>query len=274
MNSKIVLITGATSGIGKETTRGLAQLGATIIIAARDKTKAKQTKSELIKSTNNKNIDFIPCDLASFKSIRKCAQEFKTRYNRLDVLINNAGIWDFRRRETADGIENIFQTNYLAPFLLTNLLLDTLKASAPSRIINVVSGLQSGTIHFDDLEFKNKFSGMKAYSHSKLALILFTRLLAKKLEGTGVTVNCVQPGMTRTELGRDAPGFQRVFFKLFGKDPKKGAETSIYLASSKDVENITGEYFEKKKIQRSSEESYDMDVAERLWDVSVKYVQL
>jgi len=272
LKNKIVLITGATSGIGKETALGLAKLGATIVFTPRDNLKGEKTKKELIATTNNKNIRMLKCDLASFESIRNCCKKFKSKYDKLHVLINNAGVWDFKRRESKDGIENIFATNYLAPFLMTNLLLDIFKKSSPSRIINVTSGMHYGTINFDDIEFKQKFSGAKAYRQSKLGLILYTRFLAKKLEGTGVTVNCVHPGMNKTDLGRDAGGFSQMIFKLMGKDPKIGAETSIYLSSSPDVENITGEYFAKKKIKRSSKESYDMDLAKKLWDVSEKYL--
>jgi NAD(P)-dependent dehydrogenase (short-subunit alcohol dehydrogenase family) len=274
LKNKIVLITGATSGIGKETALGLAKLGATIVFTTRDSLKGEKTRNELIAATNNENIDMLQCDLASFESIKNCCKEFKSKYDRLHVLINNAGVWDFKRRTSKDGIENIFATNYLAPFLMTNLLLDVLKKSNPSHIINLTSGMHYGTINFNDIEFKQNFSGIKAYRQSKLGLILFTRLLAKKLEGGNVTVNCVHPGMNKTDLGRDAGGFSRMIFKLMGKDPKIGAETSIYLASSPDVENITGEYFAKKKIKRSSKESYDMDLAKQLWDVSKKYVKL
>ena len=273
MKNKIVLITGATSGIGKETALGLAKLGATIVFTTRDNLKGEKTKKELIATTSNKNIHMLKCDLASFESIRNCCKEFKSKYDKLHVLINNAGVWDFKRRESKDGIENIFATNYLAPFLMTNLLLDILKKSSPSHIINVTSGMHYGTINFDDIEFKQKFSGAKAYRQSKLGLILFTRFLAKKLEGTGVTVNCVHPGMNKTDLGRDAGGFSQMIFKLMGKNPEIGAETSIYLASSPDVENITGEYFAKEKIKRSSKESYDMDLAKKLWDVSENYLK-
>jgi NAD(P)-dependent dehydrogenase (short-subunit alcohol dehydrogenase family) len=273
VKNKIVLITGATSGIGKETARGLAELGATIVFTTRDNLKGEKTKKELIAATNNENIHMLKCDLASFESIKNCCKEFKSKYDKLHVLINNAGVWDFKRRESKDGIENIFATNYLAPFLMTNLLLDVLKKSNPSHIINVTSGMHYGTINFDDIEFKQKFSGAKAYRQSKLGLILYTRLLAKKLEGTGVTVNTVHPGMNKTDLGRDASGFSRMIFKMMGKDPKIGAETSIYLASSPEVENITGEYFAKKEIKKSSKESYDMDLAKKLWDVSEKYLK-
>jgi NAD(P)-dependent dehydrogenase (short-subunit alcohol dehydrogenase family) len=274
LKDKIILITGATSGIGKETAKGLAQLGATIVFTTRDQNRGLETKNELIQATNNNNIDVLYCDLASFESIRNCCNEFKTKYIQLHVLINNAGVCDYKRKESKDGIENTFATNYLAPFLMTNILLDVIKKSSPSRIINIASGLHSGNIHFDDLEFKHKFSPMKVYAHSKLALILFTKLLAKQLEGTGVTVNCVQPGMASTNLGRDAGTFSRTFFKMFGKNPKKAAETSIYLATSKEVENITGKYFVKKKIYKSSEESNNMETAKKLWEISKKYVKL
>jgi NAD(P)-dependent dehydrogenase (short-subunit alcohol dehydrogenase family) len=272
LKGKIVLITGVTSGIGKETARGLAKMGATIVFTTRDEERGKATKEELVKSTGNENIHVVFCDLASFESIRNCCYEFKSRFDTLDVLINNAAIWDYTRRESKDGIENIFATNYLAPFLMTHLLLDLLEKSAPSRIINLTSGLHSGTINFQDIEFKKKFSGFKAYRQSKLGIILFTRLFAKKLEGTGVTVNTVHPGMNRTNLGRDAGRISRGIFKLISKDPKIGAQTPIYLASSPDVEGVTGEYWYKKIKDKSSEESYDMDLARKLWDVSAKYV--
>jgi len=274
LKNKIVLITGATSGIGKETALGLAKLGATIVFTTRDNLKGEKTKKELIAATNNKDIHMLKCDLASFESIKNCCKEYKSKYDKLHVLINNAGVWDFKRRESKDGIENIFATNYLAPFLMTDLLLDMLKKSSPSRIINVTSGMHYGTINFDDIEFKQKFSGAKAYRQSKLGLILYTKLLAKKLEGTDVTVNTAHPGMNKTDLGRDAGGFSKMIFKMMGKDPKIGAETSIYLASSSDVKNITGEYFAKKEIKKSSKESYDMELAKKLWDVSEKYLKL
>jgi NAD(P)-dependent dehydrogenase (short-subunit alcohol dehydrogenase family) len=274
MKGKIVLITGATSGIGKETARGLAQLGATIVITTRDMQRGEQTKQELMQSTKNNNIDVLYCDLASFASIRGCCIEFLKKYDALHVLINNAGIVDYHRRESKDGIENTFATNYLAPFLMTNLLLNVLKKSAPARIINLTSGLHSGTIHFNDLEFKKDFSGMKVYGHSKLAIILFTRLLTEQLKGTGVTVNCVNPGMSATNLGRDAGWFSVKFFKFFGKKPSIVAQTPIYLASSSDVETISGEYFEKKTVKTINKETYDLDAAKKLWEISKNYVGL
>ena len=274
MKDKIVLITGATSGIGKETAIGLAKLGVTIVFTTRNMQKGGLTKNEIVKASNNNKVDFLYCDLASFDSIRSCCDQFKAKYGQLHVLINNAGVWESKRKVSKDGIESTFAVNYLAPFLMTDLLLDALKKGAPSRIINLTSGYHGGTIHFDDIEFKRSFSGRKAYRQSKLAVILFTKLLAEKLKGTGVTVNCVNPGFTATNLARELNFIARAFFKLLGKDPKKGAETSIYLASSPDVENITGEYFVNKKIRQSSKESNDIEVAKKLWDLGLEYFHL
>jgi len=274
LKDKIVLITGATSGIGKETAIGAAKLGGTIVFTTRNMQKGELTKDEIVKASNNKKVDFFYCDLTSFDSIRSCCDQFKAKYGQLQVLINNAGVWESKRKVSKDGIESTFAVNYLAPFLMTNLLLDGLKKGAPSRIINLTSGYHGGTIHFEDIEFKRSFSGRKAYRQSKLAMILFTKLLAEKLEGTGVTVNCVNPGFTSTNLARELNFVLRAFFKLFGKDPKKGAETSVYIASSPEVENITGQYFVNKKIRQSSKESNDIEVAKKLWDSSVEYVHL
>jgi NAD(P)-dependent dehydrogenase (short-subunit alcohol dehydrogenase family) len=274
MKGKIVLITGATSGIGKETAQGLALLGATVVLTTRDVERGEQTRQELIQSTKNTNIDVLFCDLASFASIRDCCNEFLKKYPTLHVLINNAGTMDSHRQESKDGIENMFAVNYLALFLMTNLLLDVLKKSAPARIINLSSGLHSGTIQFNDLEFKHGFSGMRVYGHTKLAIILFTRLLAEKLKGTGVIVNCVNPGMTATNLGRNAGWFSAKFFKLLGKKPSIGAQTPIYLASAPEIETTSGEYFEKKSIKKTNRGTYDMDAARKLWEVSKRYVGL
>ncbi len=274
MIEKIVLITGATTGIGKETAVGLAQSGMTVVFTSRDAERGTATQMEIVNRTNNPRVMVLACDLASFESIRKCCQEYHARYQHLDVLINNAGVWDYRRRLSKDGIENTFATNYLAPFLMTNLLLAFLKKSSRSRIINVTSGFHSGPIRFDDLEFKKSFSGRKAYSQSKLALILFTKLLAKTLAGSGVTVNVLQPGMVATNLARDAGSVSRTIFKLIAQSPQKGAESLIYLASSPEVSEVTGEYFVKKKIATPSAAATDLETAQKLWDVSVAYVGL
>ena len=274
MKDKVVLITGATSGIGKETAIGLAGLGATIVFTARNLDEGRLARDEITIKSKNGNVDFLHCDLASFDSIRSCCEEFKSRYELLDVLINNAGTAHQKRTESKDGIEETFAVNYLAPFLMTDLLLDTLKRSSPSRIINVVSELHQGTIDFSDIEFRERFSGMKAYSQSKLALMLFTRLLAGKLKGTGVTVNYLHPGGVSTNIGRNLNIIYRMGNRLLGKDPKEGAEASIYLASSPEVEDITGEYFVDNTVKQSSPESQNMEIAKKLWNLSVDYIHI
>lgn len=274
MKGKTVFITGATSGIGKETARALARMGANIVFTTRDVERGKRTVEELRRTAGNPNIVSTHCDLASFDSVCKCAGRFLEDHDRLYALINNAGVWMKERKLSEDGIEMTFAVNYLAPFLLTNLFLNALIRGAPSRIVNVASGLHGESVRFDDPEFERSFSGRKAYSQSKLALILFTKLLAEKLRGTGVTANCVHPGLINTKLSRHSGLIMRGAFKLFGKDPKKGAKTPVHVASSPEIERrgITGEYFADEKIGRSSRESRDIEKAKRLWDMSVEYV--
>ena len=274
MKGKFVLITGGTSGIGRATAIELARLGATVVFTTRDLARGEAARKEIQEASGSEDVQSIVCDLASFDSIRGCTAGFKSRFPKLDVLINNAGTWDFKRRETVDGVERAFAVNFLAPFLLTNLMLDLLKQSAPSRVINVASALHRGKVNFDDIEFKRHYSGFRAYSQSKLCLILFTRLLSNRLEGTGVTANCVHPGMVKSNLSRDSGLALRFFFKLLGTSPEKGARTSVYLASSPKVEEVTGEYFSNRTAQRSSRESYDMETAERLWKIAEAYVGL
>jgi NAD(P)-dependent dehydrogenase (short-subunit alcohol dehydrogenase family) len=271
LEGKTVLITGATSGIGKETAVGLANMGARVVLVSRDEERGRSACEEITERSGNRSIEFFLCDLASFESIRSFCSLFKQE-RELHVLVNNAGVWNFTRRASQNGIESTFATNYLAPFLMTNLLLGILKKCSPSRIINVSSQLHSGTINFDDIEFRLNYSGMKAYSQSKLALILFTRLLAEKLEGTGVTVNALHPGFVSTDLARDGGLTLKAVFRLFGKNPEKGADTSVYVASSPDVNGISGEYFVDRRIALPSKESHDMDMARRLWEVSERYV--
>ncbi len=278
MKDKIVLITGATSGIGKATALGLAEKGATVVIAARNEQKGKKALEEIRRKTGNPNLDLMIVDLSSLDSVRKLAETFKSRYDKLDVLINNAGIFIDYRKKTRDGFEYTFGVNHLSHFLLTNLLLDRLKAAAPSRIINLSSEAQrQGHIDFEDLMAVKKFSSFKAYGQSKLANILFTYELARRPEGTGIAVNAVHPGVVRTNFGSDAKGFFKVLmplFKPFLRSPAKGAATSVYLASSSEVEGITGKYFYDLKEIQSNAESYNKEIAMRLWEMSEKYTSI
>ena len=273
MKGKTCLITGATSGLGKATALTLAKMEANVVFTARDESKGMATKKELTESSGNGSIDFLICDLSSFQSVKDCSERFKSGHDKLDVLINNAGTWEKERSLSKDGIELTFAVNHLAPFLMTNLLLDTLKKSAPSRVISVSSGLHGGTINFDDVQFEKNFRGMRAYRQSKLADMLFIRELARRLDGTSVTANCLMPGMVNTGLGRHSRWVNRAFFKTLGTPPEKGARTSVYLASSPDVETITGECFSKSRIVKTSKESNDPVLAKRLWEVSMKYVE-
>ncbi|KKK43885.1 MAG: Rhamnolipids biosynthesis 3-oxoacyl-[acyl-carrier-protein] reductase [Candidatus Lokiarchaeum sp. GC14_75] len=276
MQGKNCLITGANSGIGKATAIGLAKEGATIIMVCRDKERGEKAKKEIIELTNNKNVEVFLCDLSSQEDIRKFVSEFKGKYQTLHVLINNAGVMISKRIISDEGLEMNFAVNHLAPFLLTNLLLDILKKSAPSRIINVSSGLHKrGKIDFEDLQNENKKTALfKMYGDSKLALMLWSYELSRRLEGTNVTINTVHPGVVNSNLGRHQSKFSQGFGKLFFKKPEKGAETSIYLASSPEVEGITGKYFVKKVPRQSSKESYNEEYAKRIWDISAKMTGL
>ncbi len=275
----IVFITGGTSGIGKETVRALATTGATVVFTARDAKKGEAVQEEITRETGNSTVTFLIGDLSSFASIRAVAEEFKKRYSRLDVLINNAGVLPQERQESKDGIELNLAVNYLAPFLLTNLLLPVLKQSAPSRIINVSSSMYTeGEIRFDDLESKKSFTKYSAYAQSKLALLLFTKKLARDLKGSGVTVNALHPGVIGTEITmqnvRTMNPLVAFIFKRTFISPAQGAETSVYLATSPDVANISGEYFEKKKSVSSAPQANDMDVAEKLETIAKTKVLL
>jgi NAD(P)-dependent dehydrogenase (short-subunit alcohol dehydrogenase family) len=275
MDGKVCMITGANSGIGLSTAKGLAKLGATLILVCRNKEKGDKALREIQYETQNDKIDLLLADLSSQKSVRDLVSSFKTKYDKLDVLINNAGTYCTKRTFTEDGIETTFAVNHLAYFLLSNLLLDDLKASSSSRIIIVSSGLErQGKINFDDLQCeKGYFFGYRAYSQSKLANILFTYELAHRLAGTRITVNCLHPGFVKTNLIRT----RRLITFLSSPlqiTPEKGAETSIYLASSAEVEGITGKYFANKKETKSSKGSYDESISKRLWEVSAELTKL
>ena len=278
MNGKVCLVTGANSGIGKEAALGLARLGATVVIVARDRNKGEAAVSEIRQATGNQNVNLIVADLSSMMSVRDLASTFLGEYPKLHVLINNAGTYLPKRITTADGYEAVFATNHLGHFLLTSLLLDLLKSSAPSRIINVTSDAHRGAeIDFEDLMQEKKYSAFKAYHQSKLANVLFTYQLAKVLEGTGVTVNCLHPGVVRTGFGKDMGGLFSISVKLAGPfmmRPAKAAQALVYMASAPELEKVSGKHFAKGKEKESSMESYDVEAAKRLWQVSEDLTQL
>jgi NAD(P)-dependent dehydrogenase (short-subunit alcohol dehydrogenase family) len=276
MNGKMCMITGANSGIGKATAIGLAEMNATVVMVCRNKERGEPAQKEVIEKTGNKNVDLFLCNLSSLDSIRKMVTEFKSKYQNLNVLINNAGVMLSKQELSVDGFEMNFAVNHLAPFLLTNLLLDMLKKSAPSRIINVASAAHKyGTIDFEDLQSehqKHRFMGL--YGTSKLALMLTSYELNRRLEGTRVTLNTIHPGVVNTNLGVDRSKPKKGIVRRFFKSPEKGAETSIYLASSPEVEGVTANYFINKQEQKSSEDSYNEEYAKKLWDISVEMTGL
>lgn len=262
MNGKNVLVTGSSRGIGFETALGLAKMGAHVIVVSHNEDHTLEAVARIKDAAGEDSVRYYLADLASQESIRMLAEEIKAGYDRLDVLVNNVGGMFRKYEESPDGIEMTFALNHLSYFLLTGLLLDLLKKSTPARIVNVSSEAhrQAKGINFDNIGFKDDYSLMKAYSQSKLANILFTHELASRLEGSGVTVNALHPGFVNSHLYRDY-GLMTPLVKLFasisGKNTVQGAQTSIYLASSPEVEMVSGKYFVDEKVERSSEASYD-----------------
>lgn len=279
LEGKEIVVTGATDGIGKVTARELAKMGATVTILGRNPEKAQQVVKELRLAAGHDRIGFVRVDLSSQKSIRGAAETLKARLKRLDVLINNAGAMYNRRTLTEDGIEATFALNHLGYFLLTNLLLDTLKASAPSRIVNVASAAHAGAkLPIDDLQMSKKYSGWRAYQRSKLANIYFTYELARRLQGTNVTVNCLHPGFVASRFGNNNGGVFRALFgaakTFFAISENNGARTSVYLASSPEVASVTGKYFDSRKAVKSSPISYSEQTGRELWRASEKLVKM
>ena len=271
--NSVVIITGANSGIGKAAAMELAKSQAHIVMLCRDQERGMEAIEDVKKISGNQNVILMLCDLGSRKSIELFCAAFRSRFSRLDVLINNAGVALFARHETVDGHEMHFGVNYLGPFILTNLLIDLLIASAPSRVINVSSNTHAtGTIHFDDINLKKGFRPWRAYEQSKLADIMFTYTLAQRLRGTGVTANCLHPGAVGTQIGvvrgKRVIKVIRKMLSPFFLTAENGAETIVYLAVSPDVASTTGTYFVRKRAKRSSRLSCNQAVAERLWSVS------
>ena len=283
MQGKVCLITGGTSGVGKETALGLARLNATVVITGMNKQRGEATVSEIKASSQNDLITFIPADLSSQADVRALAQAFISRFAHLHVLINNAGTMRMQRIMTEDGIETTFAVNHLAPFLLTNLLLDMLKTSAPARIINVTSAIHTrAKMNFADLQGEHQYRGQDAYGQSKLANILFTYELAKQLAGTGVTVNCLHPGIIAdSNFGRNYPAPLQIIAKLLTFFPKSVITTSaeagqavLFLATSQELANTTGKYFIKRREAPSSPATYREDEWKQLWERSVQLTRL
>jgi NAD(P)-dependent dehydrogenase (short-subunit alcohol dehydrogenase family) len=272
MTDRTVLVTGGTGGIGRATAAGLAALGAPVAITGRDRRRAEEAAAS-IRAAGGPAVDVFVADMSSQAEVRRLASEVRDALPRLDVLVNNVGGFWNSRHVTADGLEHTFALNHLAPFLLTHLLLDRLEENAPARVVTVSSGAQAmGRVDFADLQGEREYSGQRAYNQSKLANVLFTFELARRLEGSGVTANVLHPGVVRTAFGAEDPGtVQRLFVplaRLFMKTPAQGAATSIHLASAPELEHVSGRYFANSTPKRSSARSYDEAAAARLWDVS------
>jgi NAD(P)-dependent dehydrogenase (short-subunit alcohol dehydrogenase family) len=278
MDKKICMVTGANRGIGKATALGLAQRGATVVMVCRNRRNGEDAQAEIRTATGNQGVELMIADLASLESVRQLAGKYQEVYPRLDVLINNAGVAKNQRTLTADGFETTFAVNHLAPFLLTNLLLDALRNSADARVINVSSLVHKwGKIDFDDLNGEKIYDMDRAYNQSKLANVLFTCALALRLSGTTITANSMEPGMTDTGFGHEYTGFKAFMskaWKPFLVRPENAAETALVLALSDEVKGISGKHFVKGRAVKSSKDSYDEALAQRLWEVSERLTGL
>jgi NAD(P)-dependent dehydrogenase (short-subunit alcohol dehydrogenase family) len=276
MTGRTVLITGATTGIGKATAVGLAAMGAHVAITGRNHGRAEQVARE-IAATGGRPVDVFVADLSDQAQVRRLADEIRRHYPHIDVLVNNVGGYWNTRHVTADGLERTFALNHLAPFLLTNLLLASLRRGGPARVVTVSSNAHvTGRIDFDDLQAERTYSGARAYNQSKLANVLFTYELARRLTGSAVTANALHPGVVSTSFGAEDPGrVQRILVPLirpFMKTPTQGAATTIHVATATALERVTGRYFADSKPKRSSARSHDTVIAARLWRVSAEMV--
>lgn len=276
MNGKVVLVTGSTQGIGLETAVGLAKSGARVVMVGRDRARSEAALADVKARSGNPDVELLLADLSSLRAVQKLAADFRAGHDRLDVLLNNAGAIHQTRKLSPDGIEMTFAVNHLAYFLLARELLPLLEKSAPARIVNVASEAHRGmTLDFDDLESARSYSPMRVYGKSKLANILFTRELARRIDGTGVTANSLHPGVVATGFGKNDPGLFRLLVKLgkpFRMTPERGARTSIWAASAPELEKVTGEYFKSSKIARPTRAAQDDAAAKRLWEISEKLV--
>jgi NAD(P)-dependent dehydrogenase (short-subunit alcohol dehydrogenase family) len=279
MDRKLCLVTGATAGIGYFTALEIARMGASVILIGRDQVKCVNSVKTIQEQTGNPAVEYLVADLSSQTQIRTATNKFYEQHDHLDVLVNNAGGFFLRRRLSEDGIEMTFATNHLAYFLLTYLLIDALMKSPAARVVNVSSGSHySEHLDFNDLQLAKFYNPMQAYGRSKLANILFSNELARRMEGTHITSNALTPGMVATDIWKKVnrwltPLINPVIRRM-GQTPLEGAQTSIYLATSPEVEGVTGKYFADKRPVRSSPASYDLEAARRLWEISLNLVGL
>jgi NAD(P)-dependent dehydrogenase (short-subunit alcohol dehydrogenase family) len=269
MKGKTCLITGANSGIGKVMALEIAKRGANVVMVCRSRESGEAVKSEIVRESGNESVELMLADLSSMKQVRDLAVEFRQKHDKLHVLINNAALWPTKKIMTSEGLETQFAINHLSHFLLTNLLLDIIKSSAPARIINTSSGLHKrAKIDFDNLQAEKRYKHMRVYGQTKLENVLFTKELSRRLSGTGVTVNSFTPGMASTNLGRYMSGGAQWFMRHFSKSAEKGASTGVYLATSPEVEGVTGKYFGNSKEMGYNKIGDDVEIAKRLWKVS------
>jgi len=271
MKDKIVLITGANTGMGKITALELAKMGARIVMVCRNKTTGQAAQKEISNCVSNSKVDLLICDLSSQKEIRDLSVQIHATYPRIDVLVNNAGLALTNFTETREGIETTFATNVLSMYLLTILLADLLKKAPSGRVVNIASSTHTqAKLKLDDIEYRHKYSLFGAYNQSKLCNIILTNEFAKKFAGSNVTVNSLNPGPVKTELARDMSVIFKIMGKLFFLAPEKASQTAIYLASSPEVTKVTGKYFIKNKAVASSKISTDMEIGKKLWNICAK----
>lgn len=276
MEHKLCMVTGANSGIGRVTARKLADAGAYVIMLCRNEEKARRVRKEIVGETGNTGVEIIIADLSLQYDIRRAAERFNSKFDQLDVLVNNAGTITSKRVETPDGIEKTFAVNHLGPFLLTNLLLDPLQTAPAARVVNVSSEshrMGANAFDLDNLQLTEGFTPMKAYGISKLCNIMFTHELAKRTENTSITTNALHPGIVSSGIVSEASWTMKILFMIgrpFMRSKAKGAETSIYLATSPEVEDISGKYFKNKKITTPVAPAYDDEITEELWEISEK----
>jgi NAD(P)-dependent dehydrogenase (short-subunit alcohol dehydrogenase family) len=272
MGGKTVLITGGTSGIGKASAVALAAMGANVVIVGRNPERGEAALQDIKAQSHSESVELMLADLSVQSEVRRLAEAFLGQHDRLDVLANNAGLVHSRRTETVDGMETTLAINHLAPFLLTDLLLDRLKQSAPSRVITVSSEAERmGKMNFEDIQSRQKYRGFPVYGMTKLANIMFTYELAERLKGTFVTANCLHPGPVSTNFGKNNGGPMALFFRLgkpFMRSPEQGADTLIWLASSADVDGVSGKYFSDRKEIEAKDVAYDPSARRRLWEIS------